>query len=303
MKTHDIAVSVIVPTHDSRPGLDALLGWLRAQTLSNELYEVIVVDDGSRDGSAEMVQREHPWVRLIRQRRRGAYHARRTGVEASRGAMLAFTDADCVPSADWLERGLAGVTDERLDLGAGRVDVSIANPGSVVERYDARFNLKQAYYATRAGFGVTANLFVSRAVYQRVGGFNASLYSGGDQKFCHDAITAGARLGYLPAAAVSHPARRTRRELMRKTVRVAKGRAQAFPSPHYYFPRLLSALPAAYGDMRFASEPMGFKLRFIALHYWLEVIRIATYTGSRLQRFAAPASEPVIGERPPNYED
>lgn len=274
-------VSVIVPVRDPDGGLFKLLDCLKAQTLEAERFEVIVIDDGSKVGIPDVLQQAYPQVCFMKQQPNGAYWARNTGVHASRGRILAFTDADCLPEPDWLAEGLAAMGDEER-LVAGRVDVLVDDPASVVQRYDARFNLKQAFYVREIGFGVTANLFVPRAVYDRVGGFATQLYSGGDQRFCQDVAEHGIGIHYAENAAIRHPARRRRRELVGKTVRVAKGRAYAFPKAGYYFPRILQRLPTAYQDVSFSKEPFGFRWRFYLLHYYLETVRILTYIKIRL---------------------
>jgi glycosyltransferase involved in cell wall biosynthesis len=274
-------VSVIVPSHNSVNGLMALLERLQEQTLDTDDFEVILVDDGSTDGTQEAVSLQHAWVKLIRSSQNGAYRARSVGVAASQGQWLAFTDADCLPKPDWLERGLSEVQHQGWDIAAGAIHVVLEDRRSIVERYDSRFNLKQEFYATRLGFGATANLFVSRAIYERAEGFNTSLYSGGDQLFCQKVTWAGGRFGYLADAIVWHPTRKTRKELLIKTRRVAKGRAHSFPTRRYYLPRLLSYLPPAYQDSEFRTEKLGFKIKFALLHYWLECARIHAYLTTR----------------------
>jgi glycosyltransferase involved in cell wall biosynthesis len=274
-------VSVIVPSHNSVNGLMALLVRLKEQTLDADDYEVILVDDGSTDGTQEAVIRHHAWVKLIRTSQHGAYRARSVGVKASHGRWLAFTDADCLPNPDWLEQGLSGVQHHAWDIAAGAIHVVLEDRRSIIERYDARFNLKQEFYATQLGFGATANLFVSRAIYEHAGGFNTSLYSGGDQLFCQKVTRVGGRFGYLSKAIIWHPTRKTRKELLIKTRRVAKGRAHSFSSRRYYLPRLLSYLPPVYQDSEYRKEKLAFKIKFAVLHYWLESARIHTYLTTR----------------------
>lgn len=272
--------SVIIAAYNSRQGLDILLPALLNQTLPTACFEVIVIDDGSSDLTADFLSDKYPSVRVISQVRGGAYKARCTGIASSRGKILAFTDADCLPDEAWLENGINALTHDDLDLVSGQVKVCVQDPKSVVQRYDARFNLKQKFYA-KYSFGVTANLFVTKTVYERCGGFNLKLYSGGDQKFCQNAVKSGAKFGYLETCVVNHPARQGLGELIKKTKRVAKGRAQAFPKIGYYLPRILSTLPEDYGDVKFSYEPVKFKLRFVALHYFMEVIRIYNYAITR----------------------
>jgi hypothetical protein len=167
------------------------------------------------------------------------------------------------------------------ELAAGAVEMVCDDMDSVAQRYDCAFNIPQRFFAEQLGFGATANLFVERGLFDLLGGFDAELRSGGDQKFCLMARSTGKKLAYLPTAKVQHPARRTISSLVEKTVRVAVGRAQAFPSLRYYFPRVLSLYPPSlYNHGAMKMSPF-LRLKFTALHYALEAMRIVAYTGGR----------------------
>jgi GT2 family glycosyltransferase len=100
-------ISVVVPTRDRPDQLERCLAALERQTASDSI-EVIVVDDGSTNRVAvEEVVKHRPQVRLVRQGSRGPAAARNSGVHAARGTYVCFTDDDCEPKAQWVER-LAG---------------------------------------------------------------------------------------------------------------------------------------------------------------------------------------------------
>ena len=94
-------VSVIVPTYNRREVLPRALHSVLEQTLS-EPFELIVVDDGSTDGSAALVEAEFPTVSLIRQENQGVSAARNAGIRAARGRWIALLDSD----DHWLEHKL-----------------------------------------------------------------------------------------------------------------------------------------------------------------------------------------------------
>jgi glycosyltransferase involved in cell wall biosynthesis len=85
-------VSVIIPTFERgwclREAVDSAL----AQEFAN--FELIVVDDGSTDGTAELLEAYRPKVRLLRQENRGVSAARNRGIAAARGELIAFLDSD-----------------------------------------------------------------------------------------------------------------------------------------------------------------------------------------------------------------
>ncbi|NTW49114.1 MAG: glycosyltransferase [Chlorobiales bacterium] len=99
-------VSVIVPTYNRKVLLGELLESLYRQTISKPDYEVIVVSDGSKDGTAEFVrkmQKTHETLVFIEQENQGPAAARNRGAREAKGKYLAYTDDDCEVAADWLE--------------------------------------------------------------------------------------------------------------------------------------------------------------------------------------------------------
>jgi len=105
-------ISVIVCTYNHAEPLRRTLEGLVVQTLPGEMYEIVVVDNGSTDDTARTVaqlQASHsePAIRLVREPRQGLGHARNTGVRAARGAYVGFTDDDVRVPSRWLETALA----------------------------------------------------------------------------------------------------------------------------------------------------------------------------------------------------
>lgn len=155
-------VSVIVPVRDRRDLLGRLLDGLAAQTYRD--FELIVVDDGSRDGSADLAEAEHRFpVRVIRQQGAGAVAARDAGVAASQAAVLAFTDSDCVPSPGWLAAGVAAI-DADNDVVMGHTHA--LRPRRVLER---------SLHVEDNGLYPTCNVFYRRTAFDAAGGFDAGL--------------------------------------------------------------------------------------------------------------------------------
>jgi hypothetical protein len=156
-------VSVVVPTRNRRRLLRRLLDALADQTLTD--HEVIVVDDGSTDGSGEEVEadvRAGRPVRLLQGGGRGAVAARTSGVEVARAELLAFTDDDCIPDPAWLA---AGVT--ALEGGADVVQ-GVTRPHDAVRPLD-----RTVIVDRHDGLYNTCNVFYRLDAYRAAGGFDA----------------------------------------------------------------------------------------------------------------------------------
>ncbi|HHX90946.1 MAG TPA: glycosyltransferase family 2 protein, partial [Paracoccus sp.] len=105
MSAHAPRISVIVPVHDVEAHVGACIASLRAQTMGD--FEALVIDDGSTDDSAARAVEAiagDPRFRLIRQENRGLSGARNTGLDAARGAFVAFLDSDDQFAPAFLER-------------------------------------------------------------------------------------------------------------------------------------------------------------------------------------------------------
>jgi glycosyltransferase involved in cell wall biosynthesis len=164
-------VSVIIPHYNDLDNLSQCIALLKAQTLRPESFEVVVADNNSRCGIEEVERVCGEWAHVIPAPIQGAGAARNAAVAASRGTTLAFIYSDCRPAPDWLEQGLGAVANAQIV--GGRVDVDYLDPRNPtgVEAFERvfAFNFKRDIQELR--FSGTGNMFVSRAIFDRVGGF------------------------------------------------------------------------------------------------------------------------------------
>ena len=214
-------VSVVVPVRNGADVIGDCLDGIAAQQEAPP-FEVVVVDNGSTDGTAAIV-RGHPLEpRAVGEATPGSYAARNAGIAATTGRIVAFTDADCRPEPTWLAAAVAAI-DAGAELVGGRVIMTRSDTPSVVERYDSAVYLRQEDLVTQHGWAVTANLVVRRSVLDEVGWFDPSLPSGGDREFCLRAGARGHALVYVPEAAVLHRPRTRLREVWRVNRRIGSG--------------------------------------------------------------------------------
>ncbi|MGH9185266.1 MAG: glycosyltransferase [Acidimicrobiales bacterium] len=238
----DPHVSIIIPVKDRRALLVAALEGLTQQTYDN--FEVVVVDDGSSDGSGDEAA---GWtvagrpVRVVPGGGQGAVRARQVGVSEARGEVLAFTDSDCVPTPRWLELGVKAI-DGGADLVNGRTGPR--RPMLPLER---------SMGSGLEGLYPTCNMFYRRAAYEKVGGFDGSAAIrwgfrsdrrsrgdgfGEDTLLAWRLIRAGGQVEYVPKAFVEHAVfPPDLAELVSRTTRAA-----AFPAMVKEVPELRDTL-------------------------------------------------------------
>ncbi len=221
-------VSVIVPTYRDGDVLAACLDALARQTFPRERFEVLVVDNGPTPPAPGPAR---PGVRWLHEPTPGSYAARNRALAEARGALLAFTDADCVPAPDWVEAGIEAFAAEAgLARLAGHVEVTVRGRVGAAALHERAFGFRQDRLAQR-GTAVTANMWARREVFDAVGPFDASLRSGGDVAWGWAAQAAGFPVRYAPAVRVAHPSRERVADLAAKARRVYGGEfARRYPA-------------------------------------------------------------------------
>jgi glycosyltransferase involved in cell wall biosynthesis len=207
-------VSVIVPVRDAAEHLPAQLEALARQD-HEDAWEVVIADNESRDGSAEVAERwlaRLPSARLvIAAGGRGPSHARNAGAAAARGDFLAFCDADDVASPRWV-RGMAEAAAE-ADIVAGGVGADRVNDDitrawhAVPPRERALRGMRFLVHASGTSTGVWTDAF------EALGGFDDAVAVGEDIEFSWRAQLAGFRLVEAPQAVVDERYRRRIRDL------------------------------------------------------------------------------------------
>lgn len=177
-------MSVVVAARNEKETLPRLLEALAAQT--HPCFEVVVADDGSDDetaSAAETFRERLPGLAIVRAERAGKKAALSRGIAAARHDLLAFTDADCIPPPEWLER-LARRHARSLGdtLLVGYSPYSSERDG-LLERL-ARYETFVTGFLTAgaAGIGrpymaVGRNISYSRSLFHQAGGFEPIMHS------------------------------------------------------------------------------------------------------------------------------
>lgn len=219
-------VSVIVPVYNDAVRFIKCAEALSSQSYGSDDYEIIIVDNGSTDNLDSVLSQYSHFV-TVGESRRSSYAARNAGLKFARCEVIAFTDSDCIPTRDWLERGVAMATETpNCGLVGGRIEMIERTNGKPnwIELFDLTVGFRQQRFIELGHFSVTANLFTFRSVFENVGLFREDFRSGGgDQEWGQRVHRAGYAVVYANDVVIQHPAKSSVRQLVQKAREYAAG--------------------------------------------------------------------------------
>jgi cellulose synthase/poly-beta-1,6-N-acetylglucosamine synthase-like glycosyltransferase len=209
----NLSVSVIIAARNEESNLYDCLESVTKQTYSLSLYEIIVIDDGSTDGT-EMIYNDfikrYSNIKSIRVKNdtiiRGKANALAQGIEAATGEIILITDADCTVPRTWVEQ-----TAKRYDPGVGLIGgftlQKSATPFEGMQSLDWTFILGMA--AATAGLGhplgsIGNNLSFRRSAYDQVGGYRKLKFSVTEDYTVVQAIVGSHKWKYLYPIDLKH---------------------------------------------------------------------------------------------------
>ena len=242
-------VSVIVPAYNAAGVIGECIEKLLSQDYPRDLYEVIIVDNDSTDGTAAVIKR-YPVKYVFEDKVHNPAGARNAGARHARGEALAFCDADQVATRPWLrelmshweDEGYAGFVGPYVPkaFGDGLFETYCANTDDTYTRGDGLCEVD------KWGSG---NLGVRAEDFRRAEGFRESMATGEDMDFCQRLCQlTGARFLYIGTAMQYHRARRSFRQAVRQRIRLGYGSERCRAENLLEVPRSLgrTALVAAW---------------------------------------------------------
>ncbi len=209
-------VSIIVPVRDDAENLKECIKSLENLKYPGDRYEIIVIDDGSREAVAL------PGIRVIRNDiSKGPAAGRNTGAALAGGDILAFLDADCVAGESWLNELVPFF--KVMNTGAVGGYVAGYYQKSFLDRYENAFsslNMGRRFLmeakSSSTFYIPTANLLVSRSAFQTVGGFNENMRLGEDVDFCWRLRNMDYTLIYFPGGKIAHKHRNSLGKMLQR---------------------------------------------------------------------------------------
>ena len=230
-------VSIVICAYNAERTIRACLESLRR--LDYPDFEVIIVDDGSQDATAQIAA-DFPEFRLIRQPNKGLSVARNVGLHAALGELVAYTDSDCVADPHWLAFMVRAMAEGGLD-GCGGPNYAPHEDGWVEGCVAASPGAPSHVLISddRAEHLAGCNMLFRKAALADVGGFDAQFTAAGDDvDICWRLIDGGYVLGYCPSAFVWH----FRRNTVKAYYRQQRGYGKAEAMLYFKYPERFNVL-------------------------------------------------------------
>lgn len=252
MSSYQYLFTVIVPAFNRGEEIDELLDSLARQSVGKNLFEVIVVDDGSTDNSEEIVNRHilNGKINLffLKQEHKGPGQARNAGMAKASGEYLLFIDSDCIADKDWLNE-YAKIVKQIRPAGFGGPDKVLSGFSPIQKAIDysmtsflttggIRGHSKKKiskYYPRSFNMGVRAD------IVKKIGGMN-QLRHGQDIEFSHRIIRCGEPVVKVENAVVYHKRRISIKKFFRQVFNWGVARINLYKidgamlEPLHFFP-------------------------------------------------------------------
>ena len=201
--------SIVIPTYNRPERLAACLQSLCELAYARDRFEVVIVDDGSPTPMEGVVRPFQSTldITFLRQKNAGPAAARNAGAQAAKGEFLAFTDDDCMPSADWLSGFAAELSKAPNAMVGGRSLNALPN-NLYSTASQALIDYLYTYYSDprKEMFFASNNIAMSRENYLKVGGFDTSfpLAAAEDRELCDRWHQNGLPMRYAPSVTIRH---------------------------------------------------------------------------------------------------
>jgi glycosyltransferase involved in cell wall biosynthesis len=200
---NDKLVSIIIPSLNEEKNIGRCLSSIQEIDISSEYYEILLIDNGSTDKTCEIAAsfKDKLNIKLLSAPEVNISVLRNIGAKNANGNILAFVDADCTVSLDWITNALPHFTSNTI----GAVGSNVRSPDNaswVAETWNLSLSKKR--FLGDIDFLPSGNLIVTKDNFNKVNGFDESLKTNEDYDFCFRLRQQGLRIYSDPTISVTH---------------------------------------------------------------------------------------------------
>ena len=290
------AFSIVVPTYGRPASLPHLLDALANQDFPANRFEVVLVDDGSKEPVEPLVREYFSRLplRVARQPNQGPAAARNFGIRLAQGEYIVFTDDDCRPAPDWLRLLATTLETDKQAMVGGRTINGLPHSAAATLSQAIIDRLYEVWNATPA----TARFFTSNNMAARkdnllaIGGFDTryGLAGGEDRGLCDQWRGSGKRLVYLPHAVITHYQEDDATSFLKRHFRYGRGAvlyhqlrdtslageaaASVQISNPFYWLRYSLSRPNGHSVLSVVALLVGWQVANLAGYLWERVRRV-----------------------------
>jgi glycosyltransferase involved in cell wall biosynthesis len=214
-------VTVVVPVYNEKRSIGDTLRSLLSQEYPSRYYEIIVVDNGSTDGTLDIVKRSG--VKVLQEPIRSSYRARNKGIKEARGNYVAFIDGDCIAHNDWLKNLIDVAMKKECGFIAGKT-INVLREHSLGNRlYILRCSPETRRESIEQYESVPAvNMLVNMKLFDTFGLFR-EVISGSDIEFSKRVTNGGEKVIYAEKAIVEHQCYLSNSQYLNRSFRIRFG--------------------------------------------------------------------------------
>lgn len=206
-------VSIVIPAHNEESSIAATLE--KACALEYPDYEVIVVDNASSDKTGE-IARQFP-VKVVREEQKGLLHARERGRVEATGDIVANIDADCMPDADWIKKGISHFKDPRVSAVSGPYYYFDGAPAFrtasfFIQKYPYALASSLMQLFGKTGILIGGNNLIRASALREAGGYDTSIAFYGEDTDTARKVSKTGKIVFSPSFVMRTSARRFQNE-------------------------------------------------------------------------------------------
>jgi glycosyltransferase involved in cell wall biosynthesis len=214
------SISIVVPVYNGARTIGRCIESLLAQNYPRELFDIIVVENGSTDDTVQVLAAYTHVVTVLRSEERGPAAARNMGIAHSNKEIVAFTDSDCIADPNWLAELHKGYLEEGIG-GVGGAILPFQHPDrNMYEWFGEQHSPLKNFISGEHEFLphlYTANASYRRDVLNQVDSFNPGMITGEDVDLAWRVqLQTNLKLHFTPQAIIYHHHRSTRKGLTRQ---------------------------------------------------------------------------------------